>query len=71
MTLTYNSSVRSMQKYISENLIKVNDKDDKCDMYTDNIKNKGRYVRSKDIFLLVTNIKYIVDNDFEKIKKVD
>lgn len=58
MTISYNSSFRSIKMYICESLSKIEGKyDENCSWYTTLNKNEDNIINDKDISLLVTIIK--------------
>jgi DNA-directed RNA polymerase len=70
MTIPYNSSVRSMRKYISDSLVKIDHDEDNSTWYSDSEKNTKIIINNKDIALLTLCLMNIIQNDFEKIKKL-
>lgn len=70
MTIPYNVSVRQMQKYISECLTPIESlKDGKIIWYSTSDKDKN-LINTKDISLLIHCLNKIINEDFEKIKKL-
>ena len=70
MTIPYNSSSRSMKNYLASNLIIVDHKKDDTIWYSTCGSNTKYIINNKDLFLLISSLKYIITNDFEKIKKL-
>lgn len=60
-----------MKKYLQESLVWVDhDEKDKICWYSTSDKKSGLRINDKDLFLLISSLKYIITNDFEKIKKL-
>jgi len=71
MTIPYNSSTRSMTKYVLDTLEPIEVKDSKISWYSDKVNlEKSVKINTKDVSLLVSSIKDIITNDFEKIRKL-
>lgn len=70
MTIPYNSSRRSMKKYIAESLVKMDYNKDKTSWYSTSEKQTKSRINDKDLYLLISCLKYIINTDFEKIKKL-
>jgi DNA-directed RNA polymerase len=70
MTIPYNASARSMGKYIKDSLVCVYKDNEDVYWWSYSEKNKKNKVNYDDINLLVTTLKSVINNDFEKIKKL-
>lgn len=70
MTIPYNSSRRSMKKYLVDSLVKMDYDEDKCSWYSDSLNNKVNMINDKDISLLIHSLMHIIENDFRKIRKL-
>ena len=72
MTIPYNSSNRSMQNYLADSLVILEDydTDDKISWYSDSEKNRKTVINDKDIILLINSLRFIIEQDFERIKKL-
>lgn len=68
MTIPYNSSISSMKKYLVDGL-DFYENIDKTNWYTSGENSKYK-INDKDLYLLITCLKFIIDNDFQKIKKL-
>lgn len=70
--MPYNSSITAMKKYLAESLVKTDSREDKTSWYsataTEN-KNKP-VINDYDLYLLISSLRYIIDNDFVKIRKL-
>lgn len=71
MTIPYNVSALNMKKYIISSLHLVeNENEDNILWYSKSDKQTKPFINNKDISLLINCIQTIVQNDFEKIKKL-
>lgn len=71
MTIPYNSSAWSQKKYLVEDLHSFDyDKESKIMWYSYTAQNTEPRINTKDAFLVVSDVKYIIYRDFEKIKKL-
>ncbi len=73
MTIPYNSSIRAMRKYISDSLVLIDMKDsnsENVNWYSSSENNTKFIINNKDISLLTACLVNIIQNDFEKIKKL-
>ena len=70
MTIPYNSSAKSMKKYVTESLVRVDREDSDCTLYSDSEKNVKTLINDKDVSLLISSLKYIIETDFEKIRNL-
>ena len=69
MTMPYNSSFKSMNNYVADSLTMLDRADENRIWYTTN-ERSDKAINDRDISLLITCLKYIIDNDFHKIKKL-
>ena len=70
LTIPYNVTPKSMKKYLTDGLKLLDyDKDNSCHWYTDNV-NHNNQINDHDALLLITVLRNMVFNDFEKIKKL-
>lgn len=69
MTIPYNSSSKSMKRYIAESLVKVDCNDEETNWYSVS-ENNSKRINDSDFFLLIRCLKFIITNDFAKIKKL-
>ena len=69
MTIPYNSSHRSMMKYLSESLVRSDCDKDGYNWYCTNEKDNKNLINQQDLYLLISSLQYIIKNDFQKIKK--
>lgn len=70
MTIPYNSSSKSMKNYLASSLYLTNCNKDDTLWYSPTEKDTKNFINLKDLYLLISCLKYIIDNDFEKIKKL-
>lgn len=63
MTIPYNSSPKSMKKYLAECLVRAECNDDETYWYTVSDK-PGKMINDHDLFLLIKCLKYTISNDF-------
>ena len=70
MTISYNSSIKSMKKYLAATLVKLDCNLEDTNWYSTSESITKQKINHKDLFLLITTIKYIISNDFEKINKL-
>lgn len=70
MTIPYNVSSHSMKKYLAESLVRMDYYEGNCYWYSTSEKNTKSMINTMDLALLVSTLKYIIGNDFEKIKKL-
>ncbi len=70
MTIPYNSSPRSMKYYLAECLVRLDKGKQDETWYSDSIKNTKIVINESDLWLLIKSLKFIMENDFEKIKKL-
>lgn len=70
MTIPYNSSEKAMEKYLAESLVKLDCNDDKTSLYSTCENSTKSRINDKDLYLLISCLKFIIANDFEKIKKL-
>lgn len=78
MTIPYNSSARSMKKYITDSLFKVDYEEEEEDEYEENKsywyssseKLSKPFINDKDIWLLISTLKCIIEKDFVKIRNL-
>lgn len=69
ITIPYNSSQRSMYEYLSENLNRLECKDDKYSWFSDT-KNSKLKVNDKDLRLIIKSLKSIIGTDYQKTKNL-
>ena len=69
MTIPYNITARSMVADMKKMLVQVFCKKDDCTWYSDSEKNNKPCLSHKNINLLITTLRWVVENDFSKIKK--
>lgn len=72
ITITYNATPNSIKDYILNSLYKVNEENlGTADNWYSSFPNKSKpWVNVKDILILVSNIKIVINKDFDKIKKL-
>jgi DNA-directed RNA polymerase len=70
MTIPYNVTPRSMVDYVKNMLIQVDCTKDGCTWYSTSAKNNKIMINHKDINLLIGTLKYVIDNYFQKIRKL-
>jgi hypothetical protein len=75
MTIPYNSSHKSMMKYLAESLVRVDNTDTNTDTDTGNWYcssegDKWNIINDSDLYLLISSLQYIINNDFQKIRKL-
>ena len=70
MTMPYNSSARSMKKYLAESLVKIDCKQDDTSWYSVTEARTKTVINDYDLYLLISSLRYIIDNDFGKIRKL-
>ena len=70
MTVPYNSASRSMKKYIADSLVRMDSNKDKTSWYSICETSTKSMINDRDLYLLIKSIKFIIYNDFEKIKKL-
>lgn len=59
-----------MKKYLAENLVRMDCNKNETNLYSTSEKNTKSMINDKDIYLLISCLKYIINTDFEKIKKL-
>ena len=69
MTIPYNSTHRSMKRYLADTLTILDRKDDNTTLYS-TCENNSKIINDKYLSLLISSLQYIISNDFEKIKKL-
>ena len=70
ITIPYNCSTRAMKKYIADSLVKLDCNKDKTNWYCVSETNTKQMINDKDLYLLISCLKSIIENDFVKIKKL-
>lgn len=70
MTIPYNSTSKSMRKYLVDSLHTTECRKDNNTWYSPTEKDTRNLINDKDLFLLIKCLKFIIANDFEKIKKL-
>lgn len=70
MTMPYNSSVRAMKKYLAESLVMTDSKEDKTSWYSASDSQNKPLINDFDLYLLISSLRHIIDNDFMKIRKL-
>ena len=70
MTKPYNSSPKSMHKYIADSLVTLDCTKDDTVWYSDSEKNTRTTINGSDLWLLIKCLRSIILNDFAKIKKL-
>jgi hypothetical protein len=72
MTITYNASSNSMKDYVIANLYKIKEENlTQAEYWYSASPNKSEpTINIKDVFLLVSSIKEVINKDFDKIKKL-
>ena len=69
MTIPYNSSTRAMKKYLADTLVKLECSTEKTTLYS-SCENGKLKISSEDLYLLISTLKSVIKNDFEKNKKL-
>lgn len=70
MTLPYNSSARSMKKYLAASLVRTDLRENDTFWYSASESQTKPIISDHDLYLLISSLRYIIDNDFEKIRKL-
>lgn len=70
MTIPYNSSHKSMKKYLAESLVRADSNINDQTWYCVSEKDDKNLINDKDLRLLISSLQFIIKNDFEKIKKL-
>lgn len=69
MTIPYNSSVRSMLRYLADSLVKLDCNKDNTSLYSSSPSDNNK-INTEDLCLLIECLRFIINNDFEKLKKL-
>lgn len=64
MTIAYNSSVKAIKNYLTDILVKLDCNEGDKSWYSTSESNSKYKISDKDLYLLITTLKSIINNDF-------
>lgn len=70
MTIPYNSSAQSMKNYLVSNIHLTDCNTHGVSWYSASDGDTNSFINDRDLYLLIACLKYIISNDFVKIKKL-